>query len=149
MDFTMIIPGLKGSTLTNVEEVGEVVRLYVEMERKVHRCPTCNERTNKVHDYRIQKIQHLKWFERKTQIFYKRRRYVCECGKRFSEKNPFVMRYQRTSIEWNQAISIKAIKGKTFKETAEIYGCSPSTIIRRFDQIPEVKFVLWKSYQQL
>ncbi|MDR4888546.1 ISL3 family transposase, partial [Fredinandcohnia sp. QZ13] len=88
-----------------------------------------------VHDYRVQKIQHLKWFERKTQIFYKRRRYVCECGKRFSEKNPFVMRYQRTSIEWNQAISIKAIKGKTFKETAEIYGCSPSTIIRRFDQI--------------
>ncbi|WP_082090051.1 MULTISPECIES: ISL3 family transposase [Bacillus] len=135
MDFTMIIPGLKGSILTNVEEVGEVIRLYVEMERKVHRCPKCNQRTSKIHDYRIQKIQHLKWFERKTQIFYKRRRYVCECGKRFSEKNPFVMRYQRTSIEWNQAISIKAIKGKTFKETAEIYGCSSSTIIRRFDQI--------------
>ncbi|MDR4888548.1 ISL3 family transposase, partial [Fredinandcohnia sp. QZ13] len=46
MDFTMIIPGLKGSILTNVEEVGEVVRLYVEMERKVNRCPKCNQRTN-------------------------------------------------------------------------------------------------------
>ncbi|WP_431731884.1 5-methylcytosine restriction system specificity protein McrC [Bacillus timonensis] len=27
------------------------------MEGKVHRCPKCNQRTSKVHDYRVQKIQ--------------------------------------------------------------------------------------------
>nr|BAD18176.1 transposase of IS652 [Halalkalibacterium halodurans] len=111
------------------------MRLYVEMERKVHRCPKCQKRTKKVHDYRIQKIKHLKWFERQTQIFYKRRRYVCACGKRFAENNSFVERYQRTSIEWNQAVAIRAIKGKTFKEAAENYGSSATTIVRRFDQI--------------
>jgi transposase len=135
MNFIMNIPGLKEAVVTKVEQVGEVVRLYVEMERKVHRCPGCQLRTTRVHDYRLQKILHLKWFERKTQIFYKRRRYACDCGKRFSEKNPIVQRYQRTSIEWNQAVAIRAIKGKTFKETGEIYGTSSTTVVRRFDRL--------------
>ncbi len=131
----MFMPGLKDSVITKVEEFGETIRIYVEMARKVHRCPQCQERTKKVHDYRLQKIHHLKWFERKTQIFYKRRRYVCGCGKRFSENNAFVERYQRTSLEWNLAVSIRSIKGKTFKETAEIYGTSSTTIVRRFDSL--------------
>jgi transposase len=46
-----------------------------------------------------------------------------------------VDRYQRTSIEWNQAVVIRAIKGKTFKETGENYGTSASTIVRRFDRM--------------
>lgn len=133
----MYFPGLKDVVVTNVEELGEVVHLHIEIERKELPCPRCKKETNKVHDYRIQKIHHLKWFERKTQIFYRRRRYVCECGKRFSENNPFVERYQRTSIEWNQAISIRSIKGKTFKETAENYGTSTTTVVRRFDQISQ------------
>jgi transposase len=62
---------------------------------------------------------------------------VCDCGKRFSEKTSIVERYQRTSVEWNQAVSIRAIKGKTFKETGESYGTSSSTIIRRFDRLAQ------------
>jgi len=135
----MIIPGLKDVVVTNVVESGEFVQIFVELERKTHRCPSCGQRTRKVHDYRTQKIHHLKWFERKTQIFYRRRRYSCSCGKRFSEKNTLVERYQRTSIEWNQAIAIKAIKGKTFKETGENYGTSATTIVRRFDQIAKTE----------
>ncbi|MBM7692098.1 transposase [Peribacillus deserti] len=135
MNFIMNIPGLKGVIPTRFEDVGGVIRIYAEIERKVQRCPVCQNRTSSVHDYRIQKIHHLKWFERQTQIFYKRRRYACSCGKRFSEKNPIVQRYQRTSIEWNQAILIRAVKGKTFKETGENYGVSATTIVRRFDQL--------------
>lgn len=131
----MNLPGLKDVVISKIEEIDGIVRLYVEVERKPHQCPSCSSMTTRVHDYRIQKIQHLKCFERLTQIFYKRRRYVCMCGKRFSEKNSFVERYQRTSIEWNQAISIRAIKGKTFKETAENYGSSATTIVRRFDNL--------------
>jgi transposase len=137
MNFNMIIPGLKDVVVKNVVESGEFIQIFVEMEQKVHRCPSCGERTSKVHDYRTQKIHHLKWFERKTQIFYRRRRYSCDCGKRFSEKNTIVKRYQRTSIEWNQAIAIRAIKGKTFKETGENYGTSATTIVRRFDQMAQ------------
>jgi len=64
-----------------------------------------------------------------------KRRYACACGKKFAEKNSFIKRYQRFSGEWNQAVKIRTIKGKTFKETAEIYGTSSSTIVRRFDQL--------------
>jgi transposase len=135
MNFIMCLPGLKDVAVKKIEEVGEFICIHMEMERKVHRCPKCNKKTMRVHDYRIQKISHLKWFERKTQLFYKRRRYVCDCGKRFSEETSFIQRYQRSSIEWNQAISVKSIKGKTFEETAMIYGTSPTTVIRRFDRI--------------
>ncbi len=135
MNFNMSIPGLKDVLVTKVEEVGEFIRIDVEMERKLHSCPECGGQTNRIHDYRIKRIKHLKWFERNTQLFYRRRRYVCACGKRFSEENPFVERFQRSSIEWNQAIVIKEIKGKTFKETADVYGTSPTTAIRRFDHI--------------
>lgn len=137
MNFIIEIPGLKDVIVKKVEDSGESVNLFVEMPIKVHHCPVCGERTRKIHDYRIQKIKHLKWFERLTFIFYRRRRYVCDCGKRFSESNNFVLKYQRTSIEWNQAITIRAIKGKTFKEAAENYGTSITTLIRRFDRISE------------
>jgi transposase len=139
MNFNMKIPGLEEAVVTKVEETGDAIRIYVEMERKAHRCPRCNRRTSRVHDYRMQKIHHLKWFERATQLFYKRRRYVCDCGKRFSEKTRIVERYQRTSLEWNGAVSFRAVKGKTFKETAEIYGVSASTIVRRFDLLAQSK----------
>ena len=135
MNFITNIPGLKEVLVSKVEQIEEIVRIFVEVERKPHKCPHCGNQTDRVHDYRIQKIKHLKLFERKTELFYKRRRYACGCGKRFSEENSFVQRYQRTSIEWNQAVSIRAIKGKTFKETGETYGSSSSTIVRRFDRI--------------
>lgn len=131
----MNFPSFKGCKVTNVEEREGSVIVHVEMEQKAHQCPRCGRKTTQIHDYRYQKIKHLKWFERNTEIFYKRRRYRCACGKRFSESNPIVERYQRTSIEWNQAVAVRAIKGKTFKEVGENYGTSATTIIRRFDQI--------------
>jgi transposase len=139
MNSNIKIPGLEETIVTKVEMLEESMQLHVEMEKKPHRCPQCKSYTERIHDYRLQRIQHLKWFERTTVLFYKRRRYVCECGKRFSENNPFVEHYQRTSIEWNQAVSVRAIKGKTFKETAEIYGTSSSTVIRRFDRIAQTE----------
>jgi transposase len=72
MNFTMNIPGLKDCMVTKVEERFREVLIYVEMERKYHRCPKCGQITNRVHDYRWQKIKHLKWFERSDlgQKFY-------------------------------------------------------------------------------
>jgi len=121
--------------IKKTEIVEDKYCFYVEMPIKEHVCSNCGAITSKVHDYRIQKIKHLKMFERHTVIFYRKRRFACDCGKRFPEKNPFVERYQRLSIEFNQAIKIRSIKGKTFKETAEIYGTSSSTIVRRFDAL--------------
>ncbi|NGP46942.1 transposase, partial [Bacillaceae bacterium SIJ1] len=89
----------------------------------------------RVHDYRIQKVQHLKVFERTTEMFYRKRRYACACGKRFAEKNTFVERYQRHTKEWNQALGIRAVTGKNFVDTAAQFRTSPTTVARRFDAI--------------
>lgn len=132
----MYLPGLKDVKVTGMTEKEDGIDIHVEMGVRLHTCPQCGARTRKVHDYRIRKIGHLKLFERLTRLVYNRRRYVCrECGKRFSEKNPFVGRYQRFSSDWNKAVGLRSVKAKTFKEMAVSFGASATTITRRFDAL--------------
>ncbi|WP_407712070.1 transposase family protein [Caldibacillus debilis] len=44
-------------------------------------------------------------------------------------------RYQRFSKEWNQAVNVRSIHAKTFKDLAFQFGASVSTVIRRFDAV--------------
>jgi len=141
INFNTNFPGLKGVIIENIEEVGERTALYVSLPKKKHNCPSCGAETIKVHDYRIQKIKHLKWFERLTILFYRRRRYACACGKRFSETSPFVDKYQRYTKEWNQVARIRSVKAKTFKEAGEVLGTSSSTIIRRFKDVAKKQLI--------
>src|SRR5699024_8265633 len=68
--------------------------------------------------------------------FYLKRRYVCGCCKtRFSEKNELVDRYQRQSKEFKKSIALELIHGKSFKDVADRFHTSTSTVIRRFDTI--------------
>ncbi|MFC4410315.1 transposase family protein, partial [Chungangia koreensis] len=132
----MNIPGLEDVTVTKMEQIEDRVAIHVEMERRFHTCPSCGGKTRKMHDYRLQKISHLKLFDRLTCFIYKKRRYVCgQCGKRFAEKNTIVERYKRSSIEGNQSLAIRCVQAKTFKEVALQYGTSATTVIRRFDEL--------------
>ncbi|MFG6120591.1 ISL3 family transposase [Thalassobacillus sp. B23F22_16] len=135
MNSNMSLPGLKDIVITNEEERNGAYYLHIEVPQKPHQCPKCGEFTSRVHDYRAQKVQHLKVCERTTYLYYRRRRYVCPCGKRFSEDNTFVERYQRHSKEWNQALGFRVIQGKNFKDTARQFRTSPTTVIRRFDEV--------------
>ncbi|AOM83892.1 Transposase for insertion sequence element IS1001 [Salisediminibacterium beveridgei] len=134
-DFNMNFPGLEEAIVTKTAIVDGEVHIHIEMEREPHRCPCCSEWTSKVHDYRVQKVQHLKMWERPTVLFYRRRRYVCRYGKRFSEQIKLVERYQRHTLEWNQALGLRVIQGKNFTDTARQFHTSPTTVMRRFDQI--------------
>lgn len=44
-------------------------------------------------------------------------------------------RYQRQSREFKQTLSIELIHKKNFKEVALRFGTSPTTVMRRFDEI--------------
>ena len=110
MNFNMILPGMKDVQVTSIEEKEVGIVVHLQMPHQAQTCPECGLKTSMIHDYRIQKIKHLKWFERVTYLFYKKRRYRCSCGKRFAETAPFVERYQRFSKEGNQAINIRSIK---------------------------------------
>src|SRR5699024_6790590 len=81
-------------------------------------------------------IQHTNIFSRESILFYRKRRYVCGCcKKRFYEKNELVDRYQRQSKEFKQSIALELIHGKSFKDVADRFHTSTSTVIRRFDTI--------------
>src|SRR5699024_12255259 len=86
--------------------------------------------------YLLQKIQHTNIFSSESILFYRKRRYVCGCcKKRFYEKNELVDRYQRQSKEFKHAIALELIHGKSFKDVADRFHTSTSTVIRRFDTI--------------
>lgn len=131
----MPVPGLQNVIIKKSDEVNGDFHLHVEVPKKKHRCKQCGEWTQRIHDYRTQKIQHLKIFERTTYLFYRKRRYICICGKRFFEDNHLVKRYQRHSKEWNQALGLRVIQGKNFKDTAALFRTSPTTVMRRFDEL--------------
>ena len=135
LHFNMIFPGLEEVTVLKAEMNEGIYEIFIEMPRKPHMCPSCSEETIRVHDYRIQRIKHLKMAERHTVIVYRKRRYACPCGKRFYEENPCVDHYQHHSKEWNQQVQIRTVKAKTFTEIAAQYNSSVSTIIRRFDRM--------------
>ena len=56
----MKFPGLEDVIVTNMEQLEDRVALHVELNVQTHQCPRCQEKTLRVHDYRIQKIKHLK-----------------------------------------------------------------------------------------
>ncbi|MCM2591973.1 transposase family protein, partial [Rossellomorea marisflavi] len=64
MNSIIKLPGFEDVTITKMEEVEERLRIHFELPCTVHTCPRCSCPTVKVHDYRIQKIKHLKVFER-------------------------------------------------------------------------------------
>src|SRR3954463_6646592 len=127
MHSNIILPGLEEVIILKTEVRANQYMIHFEMPIKPHSCPCCKKETQRIHDYRMTKIKHLKFGERMTTLFYRKRRYVCcICGKRFAEQNPVVERYQRYSKEWNQMAQVRSVKGKTFKETAVQYGTSVS-----------------------
>ncbi|QHS24339.1 transposase [Virgibacillus sp. MSP4-1] len=44
-------------------------------------------------------------------------------------------RYQRQSVEFSQAIGMELINDKNFKDVADRFDTSPTTVMRRFDQV--------------
>ena len=72
MHININFPGLEGVILKEFRSFEDRVEIFVEMPVYTHRCPRCGTRTKKIHDYRIQKIRHLKLFERPSFLFYRK-----------------------------------------------------------------------------
>ena len=71
----------------------------IEMKRKPHTCPCCGHSTQRVHDYRKQKIKYILTFGSYTIILLRKRRYCCQsCGKRFYENINFLPRYHHMTL---------------------------------------------------
>ena len=95
-DYTAKLLNLEDAIITNVENICDEVHVYLELPRMKHRCPACGGLTDRVHDYRMQIIKDVP-LGRTTLLHLRKRRYRCDCGKRFFEKNTFLPKYYRST----------------------------------------------------
>ncbi|NJE41579.1 ISL3 family transposase [Faecalicoccus pleomorphus] len=113
----------------------------ITLKVKDHFCPKCGCLTNRVKDYRIQKVKAKIFNDGSTTVFYKSRRYLCkECGKAFKERTTLIG--DKKTISQNTAASIlEDLKpyNSTFSSVARKYNVSVTSVMNLFDrhvQIP-------------
>ncbi len=143
-DYTSKLLNLEDVIITNVENISDQLHIYIELPRRKHICPCCGVETDRVHDYRWQKIKDVP-LARDTFLHLRKRRYRCSCGKRFFEKNSFLPRYYRVTSRLVAEIIFAFKKTISAKEIGCRYNVSGMTAMRYFNlfnnkltKLPEV-----------
>lgn len=135
IDYTGKILGLQEVTVKNVQENENCVEIWIELPRKECVCPSCGERTSKIHDYRYQRIKELPAFGKNILLRHRKRRYACSCGKSFFEPNTFLAKYQRMTTRTILEMLDKLSDNRSYTSVAREYHISTSTVIRFFKKI--------------
>ena len=134
-DFTEKLTGLQDLIITKVEDNEKEIHIYGEIKQKPHKCPCCGAVTDKIHDYREQKIKDIPSFGRKTIIHLRKRRYRCQCGKRFFEGNKFLPRYHRMTNRLSAYIINELANEISFTSVGRKVDLSTTTVMRVFDYV--------------
>lgn len=129
------ILGFQGVKIKNIENSENEIHIEMELERTEHTCPVCSQKTNKVHDYRKQIVKDISAFGKDVLLVFRKRRYVCNCGKRFFENNDFLARYQRMTKRNIQHIISSASQSWSYTSIANSHNVSVSTVIRWFNKV--------------
>lgn len=135
-DNTAKMLGLEDVIIKNVWGEGRDQHIKIELPRRRHKCPRCKEYTEKIHDYRKQKIKDVSAFGKNIYLHLRKRRYVCEhCGKRFYEDNSFLPRYHRMTNRKNAQIIEDFRDTVSAAHIARKHNISPTTAIRYFNMV--------------
>lgn len=128
------LTGLQDLKIKNINTLGNFLLINAEIERKPHKCPCCNNLTDKVHDYRVQVIKDIPAFGKFILISLRKRRYVCpHCGKRFYENIEFLPKYHRMTNRLSAWVIHLLEDVRSFSSVAREVNLSVSTVIRIFD----------------
>lgn len=128
------LTGLQDLKIKNINTLGNFLLINAEIERKPHKCPCCNNLTDKVHDYRVQVIKDIPAFGKFILISLRKRRYVCpHCGKRFYENVEFLPKYHRMTNRLSAWVIHLLEDVRSFSSVAREVNLSVSTVIRIFD----------------
>jgi transposase len=128
--------GLKEIILEDVKDVCGEQHIYISMEKRIHSCPACGEKTSKVHDYRVQVVKDLHSFEQITYLHLRKRRHVCPvCGKKFYEEVDFLPRYQRMTSRLFAYVISQFENVQPIKHIAKLANISATTAARIFDNV--------------
>ncbi len=123
---------LEDVIITNVENISDQLHIYIELPRKKHICPACGAVTDRIHDYRPQRIKDIP-LARDTFLHLRKRQYRCGCGKRFFEENTFLPRYHRVTSRLVTEIIFAFKKVVSAKEIGCRYNVSSVTAMRYFN----------------
>jgi transposase len=117
--------------ITKVEQSANQIVLHVEMKRRACSCPQCEGVTEKVHDYRIQRVKDSPIQGKQVVWLYRKRRYGCPCcGKRFYENNYLLPKWHRiTNRLAAQCLGMLGQK-QSRKDISRTMGVSESTVGR-------------------
>jgi transposase len=130
------VPPLALYFLVKVTHSDTYVNIFIETTPKPHICSCCGNSTKQIHDYRImQKIKDLPFQLKNTYLVLKKRRYVCSCGKKFSEKYVFLARYQQRTTRLAHKIADMLRSTESLKSVALKANVSTSTVTRILDTI--------------
>ena len=132
-DYTTKLLDLEDVIITNVENISDQLHISIELPRRKHTCPCCGTVTDRVHDYRMQVIKDVP-LARDTFLHLRKRRYRCDCGKRFFEINTFLPRYYRVTTRLVAEIMFAFKKTVSAKEIGYRYNVSSVTAMRYFNQ---------------
>ena len=132
-DYTTKLLDLEDVIITNVENISAQLHISIELPRRKHTCPCCGTVTDRVHDYRMQVIKDVP-LARDTFLHLRKRRYRCDCGKRFFEINTFLPRYYRVTTRLVAEIMFAFKKTVSAKEIGCRYNVSSVTAMRYFNQ---------------
>ena len=143
-NYTAKLLNLEDVIITNIENNSDQLHIYIELPRGKHVCPVCGAETDRVHDYRWQTIKDIP-LGRDTFLHLRKRRYRCDCGKRFFEKNTFLPHYYRVTSRLVTDIIFAFKKTVSAKEIGCRYNVSGVTAMRYFNlfnkkltKLPEV-----------
>lgn len=127
--------GIEDEEIEGVEVNGGILRIYVEKKRKAQTCPCCGLLTDKVHDYRRQIVKDMPCFGRPVELYLRKRRYRCQCGKCFYEKYSFLPRYHRMTRRLVASVIEQLSHSVTYTHVASQTNLSVTTVIRIFDTV--------------
>ena len=143
-DYTAEFLNLEDVIITKVENISDQLHISIELPRRKHVCPCCGAVTDRVHDYRMQVVKDIP-LARDTFLLLRKRRYRCNCGKRFFERNSFLPRYYRVTSRLVAEIIFAFKKVVSAKEIGCRFNVSGVTAMRYFNlfnkklsKLPEV-----------
>lgn len=130
-DFTTDLIDINDSIIDNVSVSPDFISISLHLKRKTHSCPHCSALTDKIHDYRTQKIKDLPIQGKNVFIIYKKRRYKCPCcGKSFYENFHILPKFHRITNRTALFALDKLKEKRSVKSIAKELNVSSSSIFR-------------------
>lgn len=134
--YTQEMTGLKDIIVNFVEHKDNTLHIHLKMEKRIHSCPSCGERTSKVHDYRTQMVKDISAFGKFTILHIRKRRHVCPlCGKKFYEEIDFLPRYHRITNRLFAYLLVLFRESWSMKSIAGLTNVSSPTAARALDYL--------------